>query len=173
MFMYSFFVFYISKFMLLSPATIGLVVAYEKLLPVIGWRFVLRLTSFFTALVAVPASFLISEPPHRRRTSILNKLRSNKKTPPNNTESNSSHATVDKHQNEESQTHEGDDRLKTETWTTLLKAPVTWLFFFAIFLPTMTWSVYWINIVSEISCKYIIICMNNEDIMSNNPSGKN
>ncbi|PIK49436.1 putative monocarboxylate transporter 12 [Apostichopus japonicus] len=145
-----------------SLATIGLVVAYEKLLPVIGWRIVLRLTSLFTALVAVPASFLISEPPHRRRTSILNKLRSDKKTPPNNTKSNSSHATVDKHQNEDSQTHEADYGLKTETWTTLLKAPVTWLFFFAIFLPTMTWSVYWINIVSYFDSIHVTeACLNN------------
>ncbi|KAJ8036897.1 Monocarboxylate transporter 14 [Holothuria leucospilota] len=142
-----------------SAGTILLTVVYEKMVPLIGWRVMLRLTSLYCVIISIPCFFLTFKTDEGRKVSKDKRSMkrilqgNNKKITENSPDTSEAHfeelrpghciASDDVIQDEPV-----TNKANSTTWKKLLTDTLTWLFFFAVFLPAMAWSVFWINIVS-------------------------
>ncbi|XP_071828247.1 uncharacterized protein [Apostichopus japonicus] len=131
-----------------AMAVVLVTIAYEKFIPIYGWRFTIQMTSVFAAIFAIPASFLISlNEKHFRRISL------------EEDKTNGSLKNIQKLHQEEEAEEEHPMRPKNtpydviiyeerNSWMRLLTFWRAWLIFGALMLPAMSWSVFWVNVIS-------------------------
>lgn len=132
-----------------SLATIPVTLAYEKLVLVFGWRFALQMSSAFALVVAVPASFLISplrdQPLEQQRNVSRDRREENCKE--KKIEVSSISYKVDDFKINATQ-DEDKNKSSLVEFLKIFRKWRTWLILFAILFPAMSWSVYWVNVIS-------------------------
>ncbi|KAJ8046857.1 Monocarboxylate transporter 14 [Holothuria leucospilota] len=133
----------------ISLATILVSLAYEKLVLVFGWRFTLQMSSAFAFVVAVPASFLINpqiDQTLEQQPDVPGDRREESCKGENIVVSSFSDRVDDVTINA------SQDKDKSESslvkFLKIFRAWRTWLILFAILFPMMSWSVYWVNVIS-------------------------
>lgn len=130
--------------------TIFLSLTYEKIVPIIGWRQTLQLSSAFCAILSIPASFLVTA---RNETST----KSTETTTAVIDEKQESHKSEDRpissisdkvDRNIVDQSAVDTTKVRDKHWLRLIVLWRAWFIFFAMSFPAMSWSVYWVNSVS-------------------------
>lgn len=130
-----------------SIATIFLSISYEKLVPTFGWRTTLQVTSVFTAVLAIPASFAI-----RPGLDIVRNKMEMKQVATTDCgtlegpEESFSYKTA-KPDNVHAEAP-CEEESSLHSWLKMCYIWRVWLILFALLLPAMCWSVYWVNIIS-------------------------
>lgn len=155
-----------------QTVSIFLGLSYQKLTPLIGWRNTLRITSLYVLALGLPLSFfvklksidaadsnvglgeqsVVQTPENQVVSSITDKYQTNERESENKA----------KEESEEKTKKKETAPRQLHSWLRFLKDYKVWCVAVAFYFPAMTWSVYWVNIVSNRSY-YSFICQSNPE----------